>query len=207
MKKLLKILSLVWLILLGFSPLASGSDEKLPVLFTDRGFFVSGDTVWVMLKFPESVETEKVVIRFQLEAVDGKVVENIAVVSDKGCARGFLPVADSLSSGQYFVTAFQLNKDNLNIQPVSKPLLVYNRFDEEISVFNIAKGAADLPSENGENVPGIHAEKEIYKPCEKVNINFEFPSGFIFFMTSQTRSGNMPSIKREFGLVMVFNRI
>ena len=106
------------------------------------------------------------------------MVENIAVVSDKGCARGFLPVADSLSSGQYFVTAFQLNKDNLNIQPVSKPLLVYNRFDEEISVFNIAKGAADLLSENGENVPGIHVEKEIYKPREKVNINFELPSGF-----------------------------
>ena len=71
MKDRLKILMLVWLVFTGFSIFASGSDEKNPLLFTDRGFCVSGDTVSLMLKLPAATAKEGLVVRFQLESING----------------------------------------------------------------------------------------------------------------------------------------
>lgn len=177
MKERLKIFLLVWLVFTGFSIFASGSDEKRPLLFTDRGFCVSGDTVSVMLKLSGLSENEGLVVRFQLESINGNIIESVAVVSRVGWANGYLPIADSLSSGQYFITAFLLNKGNSDITPVSKSLLVYNRFEDEISELNIIKGAGNIPVNAGD-VLKISTGKDVYKTREEVTVNFDLPEGF-----------------------------
>jgi len=177
MKKRLKILLLVWHVFAGFSTFASGSDEKNPLLFTDRGFCVSGDTVSLMLKLPAATAKEGLVVRFQLESINGNIIESVAVVSSEGWADGYLPIADSLGSGQYFITAFLLNKGNSYVAPVTKSLLVYNRFEDEISKLNIINGEQIVPV-NSDGVLKIITGKDDYKTREEVTVNFDLPEGF-----------------------------
>ncbi|HCE56428.1 MAG TPA: hypothetical protein DER09_01200 [Prolixibacteraceae bacterium] len=178
MKKCLKILFHGWLVFIGFATFASPSDVKTPLLFADRGFCVSGDSVWVMLKLPANFENEDVVARFQIEAIDGGIIDEVAVESSGSWARGFIIIPDSLSTGQYFITAFLLNGADNQIKPVTKSLLVYNRFDEDIAQINLAKSNSAEIVDNKLTEVQIKTDSEAYKTRERVNIRFGIPANF-----------------------------
>ena len=183
MKKWLKILLQGCLVFTGFATFASQIDEKNPLLFTDRGFCVSGDTVWVMLKLPENVEHEDLVARFQIEAIDGSLIGGVAIESSDSWARGFLMIPDSLSTGQYFITAFLLNGANHQIEPVTKSLLVYNRFDEDIAQINLVTASDAEINDNQSDKIQIKTDAETYKARERVNVSFTLPADFNFSET------------------------
>lgn len=178
MKKWFKILFQGWLVFAGFVTFASQNDEKAPVLFTDRGFCVSGDTVWVMLKLPGNFENEDVVARFQVEAIDGTLINAVAIESSGSWARGFIMIPDSLSTGQYFITAFLLNGADNQVGPVTKSLLVYNRFDEDISQIGLVNpNNSEIVATQSPDIQ-IKTDAETYKTREKVNVRFQLPADF-----------------------------
>lgn len=177
MKQLLKIGVLCWLFFAQFAfQVQSQIDENKPLLFTDRGFCVSGDTIWLMYKVPVSIPTENIVVRFQLETAGGSEIGSIATASAKGWAGGFLPVPDSLSSGHYFITAFLLNQSVNQVFPITKSLLVYNRFDEDITQLQICSSTETSLSENKVGDIKIKTDKEIYNQREKVELSFDLPA-------------------------------
>ena len=176
MKKWFKILFQGWLVFTGFATFASQIDEEIPVLFTDRGFCVSGDTVWVMLKLRGNFENEDVVARFQIEAIDGNLIDGVAIESSGSWARGFIMIPDSLSTGQYFITAFLLNGADNQVGLVTKSLLVYNRFDEDIAQISLVNPTNFESVETQSPDIQIKTEAETYKTREKVSVSFKLPA-------------------------------
>lgn len=174
MKKWLKILFVIGLFFVGIETNARQTGEQLQ-FFTDRGFCVSGDSVWMMLRLPEIIQNEPVVARFQIEAIGGNLIETIAKVSNDGWAEGYLVIPDSLSSGQYFLTAFLINGAGKAIEPVTKSLLVYNRFDEDISQVNIVNQNFERKKDNQTDLFQIKTDADRYKTREKVSVEIESP--------------------------------
>ena len=116
------------------------SKKNHPVLFTDRDYCISGDTLWFKVFIPEGGMQNGNIIRVQLNGKGTSSILNVIKKTESAWTNGFMPIPDSLSTGQYFITA--LRNADFNTKDVvleSKSLLVYNRFSEEIQEIELAK--------------------------------------------------------------------
>lgn len=147
--------------------------QRFPELFTDRDFCISGDTVWFMVWLPKSAENLGNIVRVQLISKNNNLISGVAVKSFNGWAEGFIVVPDSLSTGQYFATAFlnfQRNIEELELE--AKSLLVYNRFAENITEMEIFQ-PNELHQRTDNQVIGLNTHKEEFLPGEKVEVKIE----------------------------------
>ncbi len=148
-------------------------------LFTDRDFCISGDTLWFKVWLPNSMQQNGNVVRVQLYGKNNNLISSVIKMAKNSWAEGFINVPDSLSTGQYFVTAFINSQRNLSEIPIkSKSLLVYNRFEERVSEIEIVKAETfenDIVDNGGIK---LETDKEKYQIRDKVTVNFDFEIDF-----------------------------
>jgi len=145
------------------------------VLFTDRDFCMSGDTVWFKVCLPDSIQQKENVIRVQLDGKGNNLISNVIKKAENSWAEGFISVPDSLSTGQYFVTAFINSQRNLSdLTFKSKSLLVYNRFEERVSEMDLLARDSFVENIDRNFDIKIESNKEKYASREKVTVNFGF---------------------------------
>jgi hypothetical protein len=183
-------LKIYLLILLGFGFIGAVSQNEIEqanlAIFSDRDFCVSGDTVWFKVWQPNQLKNLGNIIHVQLESKNGNLISVVAAKNENGWAQGFLGIPDSLSTGQYFITAFlnaQRNIDELETE--SKSLLVYNRFEDRVTEMELVK--ADKQFKSTSNNPGLNikTDKENYITREKValqisaNPDFEIKNAIV----------------------------
>ncbi|NOR75434.1 MAG: hypothetical protein GQ525_09785 [Draconibacterium sp.] len=142
-------------------------------LFTDRDFCISGDTLWFKVWLPNSMQQKGNVVRIQLYGKSNNLISSVIKMAANGWADGFINVPDSLSTGQYFVTAYINSQRNLSdIAIKSKSLLVYNRFEERVSEIEIVKTETLENDILGNGGVKLETDQEKYQTRDKVTINF-----------------------------------
>lgn len=175
---LITILSFVALIALS----QNAKTEENPVLFTDRDYCISGDTLWFKVWLPKTEVNLGNAVRVQLDNKNSQLISEVAIKSLNGWAEGFIHIPDSLSTGQYFVTAY-LNalRNNSELELESKSLLVYNRFSDNISEIEILE--SDEFQQNSQVELVLFTDKEQYFTRDKVKVNIDFDENFILNKT------------------------
>lgn len=150
-------------------------NQKL-FLFIDREYCVSGDTLWFKVDLSKELEQKSNIVHVQLDSKDNNLIAEAVKKSNNGWAEGYLPVPDSLSTGIYFLTAFQNSQStNGGNGAESQPVIVYNRFAE-----NVVK--MDVPTEINEkdspkdfsNKINLNLGKSVFSPREKVAVKLNF---------------------------------
>ena len=179
MKNKLKIL---FSIILSLSIFCAGaqhfSKTEIPVLFTDRDYCISGDTVWFKVWHPKLSEHTGNIVRVQLDSKYNNLISEVAIKCNDSWAQGYIYVPDSLSTGQYFLTAFLKNINFTDLELENKSLLVYNRFAEDISKIEIVQ-----PNNTKQNIKNsavilLSTYKKEYQTREKVDIKIDINPGF-----------------------------
>ena len=179
MKNNLKILISIILSLGYFNIVAqNNNNQEIPVLFTDRDYCISGDTVWFKVWLPKSSESPGKIVRVQLDSKYNNLISEVAVKCNESWAEGFIPVPDSLSTGQYFVTAFLKNRNFTDLELENKSLLVYNRFAENISQMEIIPLNDAAQNIQNNDAISFSTNKEQYLTREKVNIKIDINQGY-----------------------------
>jgi hypothetical protein len=176
-------LQIYLLIILGFvfvdAVAQNNTKQKMPVLFTDRDFCVSGDTVWVKVFQPEQLENFGNIVHVQLDGKNNNLISSIAIKTENNRARGFISIPDSLSTGQYFITAFlnaQRNTTDLEIS--GKSLFVYNRFEDRVEEIELIEQNNLGKIKINNSAININTYKNEYLTREKVAVKIDTNSGF-----------------------------
>jgi hypothetical protein len=152
--------------------------QETPVVFTDRDYCVSGDTVWFKVWVPESSEIIGNIVRVQVDNVTHNLISAVAVKSVNNWANGFIYIPDSLSSGQYFVTAFlNSQRNNPDLEVKSKSLLVYNRFETKVNKIVITPPTQNKETTNDNTFVSISTGKKQYRQRENVKLKIDFDFG------------------------------
>lgn len=155
----------------------SQNPENGLVLFTDRDYCVSGDTVWFMAWQPGAMSQLGNVVRVHLDGSANNLIAAAAKTSENGWAEGFIHVPDSLSTGQYFLTAFLNGQRNLRgMETQSIALLVYNRFEEQVNTMELAFVKKMIHEEGSKYGISISTNKESYATRENVRVKITGPA-------------------------------
>jgi hypothetical protein len=171
---LITILSFVALIALS----QNTKTQENPMLFTDRDYSISGDTLWFKVWLPKTEVNLGNVVRVQLDNKNSQLISEVAVKSLNGWAEGFIHIPDSLSTGQYFVTAY-LNalRNNAELELESKSLLVYNRFSDNIYEIEILE--SDEIQQNSRVDMVLSTDKVQYSPGEEVIVKIDWDTNTV----------------------------
>ncbi len=178
-------LKIYLLIILGFvfvdAVAQNNAKQKMPVLFTDRDFCVSGDTVWVKVFQPEQLENFGNIVHVQLDGKNNNLISSIAIKTENNRAQGFISIPDSLSTGQYFMTAFlNAQRNTADLETSGKSLFVYNRFEDRVEEIELIKTNNPGKVETDNSGMIIKTDKNEYLTREKVTVKIETNSGYKF---------------------------
>ncbi len=150
------------------------NDSKL-TLFTDRDYCLSGDTVWFKVWLPEDLKPKGNVVRIQLSGKDNNLISTVAKQNTAGWSEGFIHVPDSLSTGQYFLTAFLNAQRNIPLlETESKTLIVYNRFEEQIQEVRCIGQENRLEETDFSQGIEIKTNADEFQSLEKVDVTIQF---------------------------------
>jgi hypothetical protein len=143
-------------------------------LFTDRDFCVSGDTVWVKVFQPEQLENLGNIVHVQLDGKNNNLISSIAIKTENNRAQGFISIPDSLSTGQYFITAFlNTQRNTTDIETSGKLLFVYNRFEDRVEEIELIKTNNPAKVETDNSAINISTDKNEYLTREKVAVKID----------------------------------
>lgn len=195
--------------------------KKSLVLFTDRDYCISGDTLWFKVYVPFSEDDYGNVVHVQLDSENGSIITGVAKQYKTGFAEGFLEIPDSLSTGFYYLSSF-LNAQRINndIRTIGRNLFVYNRFDENVTQLS-APASEEYLKVRGEKIGDISVGKLAFKCREEVkgkiilSDNVEFAtikacmydpfannnSGFLN-INLQNTSNSIPKIAEKDGVLL-----
>ncbi len=172
MSRNLKILILLALCFTSLGVFAQ-QNREWPVLFTDRDFCISGDTLWFKVWMPAEISNTENVVHIQLTTSSDRLINVVMKKPEDGWAEGYLYVPDSLSTGVCFVTAFlnaQSDKPELVLE--SKALLVYNRFHEQVDELNLFENKSVMIDDK-KSIFKISTDKKTYHAGEEVRVHFD----------------------------------
>lgn len=223
MTRFSKLIIVLVLTVLNFLAGAQNSSSEKLVVFTSRDYCVSGDTVWFKVWQPKTLEKFGNVARVQLFSIRNNVIKSVAGKIENGWAEGYLHVPDSLSTGQYFVSAFLNNRDYPGSDVTeSVGLLVYNRFNNKVESIETITDESKIKFSDFSEKIKISTEKAEFRPREKVLAqisipeNFDFESAVIkaklvdplaeelggsFLANTKTREGSIPGFTENNGLL------
>jgi hypothetical protein len=150
---------------------------KNPVVFTDRDFCISGDTLWYKLWFPDFENTKENIGRIQLEAIEGNTISSVIVRVKEGWGQGYIFVPDSLGTAQYFITAYRNSQQNQQkLKLLSKSIFVYNRFDNALNQIKTADINSINKLDSNFKAIKIRTNKDTYSKREKVILDLDINS-------------------------------
>ncbi|WP_321346588.1 hypothetical protein [uncultured Draconibacterium sp.] len=187
MSRTLKILFLVVCVLTGVKTMAQNAVNDELVVFTDRDFCISGDTLWIKIYVPKEAHPFGNIVHLQLESQSGNLIGSRALKCIDTHAEGYIPVPDSLQTGLYFVHAFfNAQRNNSALKCVGKSVYIYNRFEEEIDRLPVLenKEAVVEVSDAGEGIR-INVDNSSYNRRDKLTGRIDVDENeFVYLVAS-----------------------
>ncbi len=167
-KSLKIVLILVWVGFV-FEAYTQDTNNKL-ILFADRNFCISGDTLWFKVWVPSELDRFGNVVHVQLETANGNLVSSVARKSSDGCAEGFISVPDSLSTGLCYLTSFlNAQRSEKKIESIGKSVYVYNRFEEYVRQMEVPNRSNYELITDGKSMAEISIDKTKFEGRDQVN--------------------------------------
>lgn len=117
--------NIIFTILLALTLAGYAQDRKGFGLFTDRGAYVSGETLLAKIYHPDNNLSK--IVYLDLINPFGKRVSGASIEFKNGQASGFLTLPDSLSSGSYLLRAYL--KNSAAKTKVIRNIWISNRFN------------------------------------------------------------------------------
>ena len=189
MSRVLKIVFLVVSVWLGFNAGAQTTANRELVVFTDRDYCISGDTLWIKIYVPNELQQYGNIVRLQLESQTGNLIASRAVKCNNTHTEGYIAVPDSLQTGLYFVHAFfNAQRNNGLLKCIGRSVYVYNRFDERIDRLPVVenKTSVIIPESAGSQID-IDLEDKNYRRREEVKGNITAGDSEFVFMVASAR--------------------
>jgi hypothetical protein len=157
-----------------FSQIANAKPEERLVINTDRDIYIAGEelifSVDVFKNNDKTIESE--VGYVVLRNSNQMVIISIMIRFIEGRAWSSITLPDTLSSGYFQLITFTNYLRNFSCEAYSsRQILVANRFDKELNVFNL--GIDTLPKQNGPQLVEVFASKDTFKPLEKGQISIK----------------------------------
>ena len=189
MNKVLKILLFIVFVLSGANAMAQNTVEHELVLFTDRDFCISGDTLWIKVYVPKELQQYGNIVHLQLESQTGNLIASRAVKCNNTHAEGFIAVPDSLQTGLYFVHAFfNAQRNNGFLKCIGRSVYVYNRFEEEIVQLPVIKtNATVVMQESVGSAIAINLEDKNYRRRDEVTGGIDPGDNEFVYMVASAR--------------------
>ncbi|WP_297097429.1 hypothetical protein [uncultured Draconibacterium sp.] len=189
MSRALKILLLVVCVWAGLKSMAQTTSNRELVVFTDRDFCISGDTLWIKMYVPQEMQKYGNIVRLQLESQSGNLIASRAVKCNETNAEGFIAVPDSLQTGLYFVHAFfNAQRNNGVLKCIGKSVYVYNRFEEAIDRLPVVENkTAVIETENSASQITINLEAQNYGRRDEVKGTINAGSNEFAYMVASAR--------------------
>ncbi|WP_321376336.1 hypothetical protein [uncultured Draconibacterium sp.] len=186
MSRSLKILLLVVCMLAGFRSMAQTTKSRELVVFSDRDFCISGDTLWINVFVPEALHSYGTIVHLQLESQHRKLIASAAIKRNGTHAEGYIAVPDSLQTGLYFAHAFlNARRNNERLDCIGRTLYVYNRFEEEIDRLPVVERKdVFLPTETNNRIV-ISVNNSAYNTRNEVSGVIDVPEEeFVYAVVS-----------------------
>ncbi|WP_319482142.1 hypothetical protein [uncultured Draconibacterium sp.] len=189
MNKVLKILFLFVCVLIGVKTIAQNIVNKELVVFADRDFCISGDTLWIKIYVPEELQQYGNIVRLQMESQTGNLIASRAVKCNNTHAEGYIAVPDSLHTGLYFVHAFfNAQRNNGVLKCIGKSVYVYNRFEEGIDRLPVIESKASLVTPESVGSPiAINLEDQNYRRRDEVEGVIKTDDNEFVYMVASAR--------------------
>ncbi len=176
-KPYILILLQIWLS--SCSIFAQGQNKQGLSLFTDRDFCISGDTLWFKVVLAEILSESENIVHVQLDSPDRNLITSVIKMCNNHWAEGYLYIPDSLSTGVYFLSAFQNSyRINPEIETEIKTLFVYNRFLDNLFEIVIPEIPEKINADSYAAGIQIKTEKSMYNAREKVDVDISLDNSF-----------------------------
>ncbi|WP_157493576.1 hypothetical protein [Draconibacterium sediminis] len=189
MSRAFKILFLVVMVCAGLKSMAQTTANRELVVFTDRDFCISGDTLWLKAYVPKELQRYGNIVHLQLESQTGNLIASRAVKCNNTQAEGFIAVPDSLQTGLYFVHAFfNAQRSNGVLKCTGRSVYVYNRFEEAIERLPVVEDkAAVVTPESADNQIDIDLEDKNYRRRDEVKGSINTGDNEFVYMVASAR--------------------
>lgn len=198
--KLKRIVLILFSLFCLFPAFAQSDNGKL-LVFTERDYCISGDTLHFSVWIPQSLAQKGNVVHFQMDGPNDNLIATVAVKSLNGIANGFIAVPDSLGTGVYFCSAFlNAQRAQTSIETVSKTLFVYNRFEELINRMEIPLEIKKSKTLLGDNGFDLQINRSEYKTRDEVKLNIQSNAENISYALVSVRAVD-PFVKKHSGYV------
>ena len=163
----ISILSILLLITLqGVGQETSGKGTL--ILFTDRNYCLSGDTVWFSVLFPPDTGLNTDVVHIQMTTPSGRVVSSVMKKRKEFRTDGFIPVSDSLQTGGYLLNAFIASIPSGSFS--QSVLFVYNRFDRNITRMDLPSAGELISMEDYSRRITVGTDRQVYRLRDTVRV-------------------------------------
>jgi hypothetical protein len=170
----MNVRNIIVFLLLTIATGGKAQEKELPLLFTDRDFYTSGETILFNILAP--VGDSSRVIKIDLINTNGRIIAGVSKNLKKDQASGYLYLADSLNTGNYLLCT-TLNGSE---QATVKELFICNRFLGLPETSTILQ-ASEIRPIREQSLEGLVFEglNKTYKTRENVHASIHL-SGEIF---------------------------
>ena len=168
---------ILWITLMLFmtSPGHLRADTGSTVLFTDRTWALSGDTIWFSVSWAGDVITMGNVLHIQLENMSNEVVAGVMVTAENGRGSGYIPVPDSLTTGIYWLrgySGYMRNDESSSV--LSRLITVFHRFDRDIQGIMVPVHISPVTATGAEDLLKLRLHQDTCTQRDTVAFSIEF---------------------------------
>lgn len=150
------------------------ADSENSVLFTDRTWALSGDTIWFRVSWTGDSNMMGNVLHVQLENLENEVVTGVMVMIDQGKGAGYISVPDSLATGSYWLrgySGFMRNGDSATT--LSRLITVFHRFDRDITSLQVPGQIMPVKTSVHEGLVNLHILQDTWTPGDSVSFTVD----------------------------------
>ena len=151
--------------------------EHLSIHF-DKSYYVAGEDIWYAAYVVDqpAKEIQSKILRVELLAPDGTIVQNQKLRIEAGTAQGDFTLAENLESGQYVFRAYTLW--NLNFQPpkLYEKIIPVIGLSDPLDQESVVENQSSIPSKQALFSPSGHGLQlsrgtSTYAPREEVKLS------------------------------------
>jgi hypothetical protein len=150
----------------------AGSDGT--VIFTDRTWALSGDTIWFSASWVGDVNTMGNILHIQLENMSNEVVSGVMVTAENGRGSGYIPVPDSMATGVYWLRGYSGHLRNDESSAVlSRLITIFHRFDRDVQLIMVPDQILSVNATGPEDMVKLHLPQKTYNRGDTLAFSVE----------------------------------
>lgn len=170
----------LWLtgLFLAASPGTVRADSGSAVLFTDRTWALSGDTLWFRVSWAGDINAMGNVIHVQLENLSNEIIAGVMVTIDDKRGEGYIPVPDSLATGVYWLRGYSgYSRNDESATILSRLVTVLHRFDRDIQELIVPSSVIPVNGTVPDDLVKLQLNQDFWSHGETISFSVELDNG------------------------------